>query len=64
MFSVVVFPEEKRVDAVRSEWISNNYSSWPPYPTWSKKFKDALERGEDWTNWDKFPIRLLASFGK
>ena len=64
MFSIVKFPNEKRIDIVRTNWISGNYAVWPPYPSWSPKFTKALEDDDDTANWISYPVQIVEKFGK
>ena len=64
MFSLVIFTEERRVDVVRSSWITGSDAYWPPFPTWSERFENAIKFEGSTANWTKYPVKLLASFGK
>jgi hypothetical protein len=65
MFSIVSFVEEGNVAAVPNNWLEGSGCRWPNFPTWSKKFKNAV-RGKDSpkTDWALYPVKILRSFGK
>jgi len=61
-FEVVIFLDDHSVDAVPSNWISNDVCYWPPYR--ASRMETAKKKREEPTDaWTKNNARSLGCYG-
>jgi len=66
-FCIVHFTDEDKVEAVPAIWLNKEktFCTWPNYPTWSAKFRQAFELEESpKRDWAEYPVRVMQYYGK
>lgn len=64
-WTVVKFVNDNSVEAVPTNWITDNICLWPPYPT--EKLSYSIRKHEQpCSTWDKFKVEIFSNavYGK